>query len=88
MRRWTGRTADDRRGRRDATPVDACRTVIAAPAADGAHAVRGILTFLKQVGDHPKAWCGKDAATADDRRLYMRAFVHRIYDYRCSTGAP
>ena len=66
-----------------APPVDDCRTVIAAPAAHGAHAVRGILTFLKEVADHPKAWCGRDVATADDRRLYMRAFVHRIYDYRC-----
>jgi hypothetical protein len=66
-----------------APPIDDCHTVIAAPAGDGAHAVRGILTFLKQVADHPKAWCGRDAATADARRLYMRAFVHRIYDYRC-----
>jgi hypothetical protein len=67
-----------------AQPIDDCRTVIGTPPANGAHAVRGILTFLKQVADHPKAWCGQDAATADDRRpLYMRAFVHRIYDYRC-----
>ena len=63
--------------------VDECRTVIAPPATDGAHAVRGILTFVRAVSDHPKAWCSKDAATPDDRRLYLRAFVHRIYDYRC-----
>jgi uncharacterized protein YjbI with pentapeptide repeats len=66
--------------------VDDCRMDIAAPAAHGAHAVRGILTFLKEVANHPKGpkrWCAGDAATADDRRLYMRAFVHRIYDYRC-----
>lgn len=69
-----------------ATPVDACRADIAAPAAHGAHAVRGILTFLKEVASHPKGpkpWCSREGATADDRRLYLRAFVHRIYDYRC-----
>jgi hypothetical protein len=64
-------------------PVEDCRTVIAPPVADGAHAVRGIITFMKEVTDHPKAWCRGNAATEDDRRLYMRAFVHRIYDYRC-----
>jgi uncharacterized protein YjbI with pentapeptide repeats len=64
-------------------PVEDCGTAIAAPTADGAHAVREILTFLKQVADHPKAWCGKDAADENDRRLYLRGFVHRVYDYRC-----
>jgi len=38
---------------------------------------------VRQVSDYPKAWCGKDTASEDERRLYMRAFVHRIYDYRC-----
>src|SRR5262245_16717885 len=57
----------------NATPVDECRTVIAAPAADGAHAVRGIVMFVRQVSDYPKAWCGKETATEDDRRLYLRA---------------
>jgi hypothetical protein len=67
----------------NASSTDECRTVIAPPPADGAHAVRGILTFVREVSDHPKAWCSKDGATPDDRRLYLRAFVHRIYDYRC-----
>src|SRR5262249_43427971 len=66
-----------------ATPVDECRTAIAPPAEDGAQAARGIVPFVKQVAAHPKAWCLGDTATREDRRLYMRAFVHRIYDYRC-----
>jgi hypothetical protein len=66
-----------------ASPVEDCGTVGTAPAVDGAHAVRDILSFLQQVEAHPKAWCGQGAANADDRRLYMRAFVHRVYDYRC-----
>ena len=59
-----------------------CSIDLSPPAADGAHAVRDILTFLKEVAAAPKTWCGKDAPD-DDRRLYLRAFVHRIYDYRC-----
>ena len=65
------------------SPVEDCGAIRSAPAADGAHAVRDIQTFLQQVTTYPKAWCGQGVANADDRRLYMRAFVHRIYDYRC-----
>src|SRR5215475_968979 len=67
----------------NALPAEDCSTGLSPPVPDGTHAVRDILTFLKEVEAYPKAWCGKEAVDADDRRLYLRAFVHRIYDYRC-----
>ena len=67
----------------EAAPAEDCATVLARPVPNGAHAVRDIGSLLKQLADAPKTWCSRNPASADDRRLSLRALVHRVYDYRC-----